>query len=160
MVSLTKRRRLEERVVQLNQKLKQLEISQLQFVFDKEFETVHLFYTCDHYTDWVGSVVDTRLSEILDWLEVQEARFTLYKQLIAYFGSDFAYAVISNDSSVELTLKHLTYYFSYDDGSLVVTVYKHYVGKGLTKLGSKVGNLLVLLLGRVRFPHRKKCFSN
>lgn len=145
-----------DKVNELNQKLEQLGIPQLRYVFDKEFEVVQLFYTCDYYTDWVGSVVDVTPSEILDWLKVQESQFYLYKQLISYFGSGFAHAIIPNNSSVELTLKHITYYFSYSEGCLVVTAYKHYVGKDLTKFGSKAGELL---LERVGLPHSKNALA-
>lgn len=145
-----------DKVNELNPKLEQLGIPQLRYVFDKEFEVVQLFYTCDYYTDWVGSVVDVTPSEILDWLKVQESQFYLYKQLISYFGSGFAHAIIPNNSSVELTLKHITYYFSYSEGRLVVTAYKHYVGKDLTKFGSKAGELL---LERVGLPHSKNALA-
>jgi hypothetical protein len=145
-----------DKVNELNQKLEQLGIPQLRYVFDKEFEVVQLFYTCDYYTDWVGSVVDVTPSEILDWLKVQESQFYLYKQLISYFGSGFAHAIIPNDSSVELTLKHLTYYFKYDEDNLVVIAYKHYVGKDLTKHGSKVGDLQ---LERVGLPHSRNALA-
>ena len=89
-------------------------------------------------------------------MNVQECQFYLYKQLISYFGSGFAHAIIPNDSSVELTLKHLTYYFSYSEGRLVVTAYKHYVGKDLTKFGSKLGELS---LKRVGLPHSKNALA-
>lgn len=145
-----------DKVNELNQKLNQLGIPQLRYVFDKEFGVVQLFYSCDYYTDWVGSVVDATPTEILAWLKVQETQFPLYKQLITYFGSGFAHAIIPNNSNVELTLKHVTYYFSYDAGCLEVTAYKHYVGKDLTKLGSKVSGLV---LERVRFPHSKSALA-
>ena len=150
------RTNIEDKVEQLNQKLNQLGIPQLSYVFDKEFEVVQLFYSCDYYTDWVGSVVDAIPSEILDWLAVQESQFYLYKQLISYFGSGFAHAIIPNDSNIELTLKHITYYFSLDNGYIEVTAYKHYVGKDLTKHGSKVGDLQ---LERVGIPHSRNALA-
>lgn len=150
------RTNIEDKIVQLNQRLEQLGIPQLRYVFDKDFEVVQLFYICDYYTDWVGSVVDATSSEILDWLKVQESQFYLYKQLISYFGDGFAHAIIPNNSSVELTLKHITYYFSYDDKDLVVTAYKHYVGADLTKQGSKLGDLL---LERVGIPHSRSALA-
>lgn len=153
---LEEQTQIEEKVVQLNQKLNQLGILQLRYVFDKEFEVVQLFYSCDYYTDWVGSIVDATPIEILDWLKVQESQFYLYKHLISYFGSGFAHAIIPNDSNIELTLKHITYYFSYNGGDLVVTAYKHYVGKDLIKLGSKVGDLQ---LERVGLPHSKNALA-
>ena len=155
-MSLQERTKIEEEVVQLNKKLKDSGIAQLHYVFDKDYEVVQLFYTCDYYTDWVGSVVDATPTNILDWLKVQETQFYLYKQLISYFGSGFAHAIIPNNSSVELTLKHITYYFSYSEGRLVVTAYKYYVGKDLTKFGSKVGELL---LERVGLPHSKNALA-
>lgn len=100
--------------------------------------------------------MDATPIEILDWLTVQETQFYLYKQLISYFGDGFAHAIIPNNSNVELTLKHVTYYFSYDAGCLEVTAYKHYVGKDLTKLGSKVSGLV---LEHVRFPHSKSALA-
>lgn len=153
---LEEQTQIEEKVVQLNQKLNQLGIPQLRYVFDKEFEVVQLFYSCDYYTDWVGSIVDATPIEILDWLKVQESQFYLYKHLISYFGSGFVHAIIPNDSSVELTLKHITYYFSYIGGDLVVTAYKHYVGKDLTKHGSKVDDLQ---LERVGLPHSRNALA-
>lgn len=150
------RTNIEDKIVQLNQRLEQLGIPQLRYVFDKEFEVVQLFYNCDHYTDWVGSVVDAAPFEILDWLKVQESQFYLYKQLISYFGSGFAHAIIPNDSNIELTLKHITYYFSLDNGYIEVTAYKHYVGKDLTKHGSKVGDLQ---LERVGIPHSRNALA-
>lgn len=155
-MSLQERTKIEEEVVQLNKKLKDSGIAQLHYVFDKDYEVVQLFYTCDYYKDWVGSVVDATPTNILDWLKVQETQFYLYKQLISYFGSGFAHAIIPNNSSVELTLKHITYYFSYSEGRLVVTAYKYYVGKDLTKFGSKVGELL---LERVGLPHSKNALA-
>ena len=53
-----------DKVNELNQKLEQLGIPQLRYVFDKEFEVVQLLYTCDYYTDWVGSVVDGSIRKI------------------------------------------------------------------------------------------------
>lgn len=153
---LEEQTQIEEKVVQLNQKLNQLGILQLRYVFDKEFEVVQLFYSCDYYTDWVGSIVDATPIEILDWLKVQESQFYLYKHLISYFGSGFAHAIIPNDSNIELTLKHITYYFSYNGGDLVVTAYKHYIGRDLTKLGSKVSGLV---LERVGLPHSKSALA-
>ncbi len=155
-MNLEQRTQIEKRVVQLNQKLNQLGIPQLRYVFDKEFEVVQLFYTCDYCTEWIGSIVDSTPLEILKWLKVQETQFYLYKQIISYFGDGFAHAIIPNDSSIELTLKHLTYYLSYSNGSLVVTAYKHYVGEDLTNFGSKVGELL---LERVGIPHSKNALA-
>ena len=153
---LEEQTQIEEKVVQLNQKLNQLGILQLRYVFDKEFEVVQLFYSCDYYTDWVGSIVDATPIEILDWLKVQESQFYLYKHLISYFGSGFAHAIIPNDSNIELTLKRITYYFSYNGGDLVVTAYKHYVGKDLIKHGSKISDLQ---LERVGLPHSKNALA-
>ena len=96
-MNLAEQTKIEDKVNQLNQRLNQLGIPQLCYVFDKEFEVIQLFYNCDYYTDWVGSVVDATPSEILDWLAVQESQFYLYKKLISYFGSGFAHAIIPNE---------------------------------------------------------------
>lgn len=153
---MIERQQIVEKVALLNQKLKVSGIPQLCFEFDFEGDLVQLIYKFNGYNEWIGSIVDATSSEILNWLEVQETQFYLYKQLISYFGSGFAHAIIPNDSSVELTLKSITYYFRYDEGSLVVTAYKHCVGKDLTKQGSKLGELL---LERVNLPHSKKALA-
>ena len=157
-MNLEERQQIEVRVAQLNDKLTTLGIPQLSFHFDIGGDVVQLLYklsSCNFY-EWIGSVVDSTPSEILDWLKVQDSQFYLYKQLISYFGSGFAHAIIPNDSSVELTLKHLTYYFRYDEDNLVVIAYKHYVGKDLTKHGSKVGDLQ---LERVGLPHSRNALA-
>ena len=149
------RQQIEEKVAQLNAKLITLDIPQLQFYLDTEGEVVQLLYklnSCNFY-EWVGSVVDSTPSEILAWLEVQETQLYLYKQLISYFGDGFAHAIIPNDSTVTLTLSHLTYVFSYDREHLVFTAYKPYIGKDLAKSGSKLGELKLERLG---LPHSKK----
>ncbi len=148
-MNLEQRKQIETRVEQLNVKLTELGIPQLSFHFDIEGEVVQLLYklsSCNFY-EWIGSVVDSTPSEILDWLKVQESQFYLYKQLISYFGSGFAHAIIPNDSTVTLTLSHLTYVFSYDREHLVIFAYKNYIGKDLAKSGSKLGELKLERLG-------------
>ena len=154
-MNLEQRKQIETRVEQLNVKLTELGISQLSFHFDIEGEVVQLLYklsSCNFY-EWIGSVVDSTPSEILDWLKVQESQFYLYKQLISYFGSGFAHAIIPNDSTVTLTLSHLTYVFSYDREHLVIFAYKNYIGKDLAKSGSKLGELKLERLG---MPHSRE----
>lgn len=154
-MNLEERQQIEVRVTQLNDKLTTLGISQLSFHFDIEGEVVQLLYklsSCNFY-EWIGSVVDSTPSEILDWLKVQESQFYLYKQLISYFGSGFAHAIIPNDSTVTLTLSHLTYVFSYDREHLVIFAYKNYIGKDLAKSGSKLGELKLERLG---MPHSRE----
>ena len=154
-MNLEERQQIEVRVAQLNDKLTTLGIPQLSFHFDIEGEVVQLLYklsSCNFY-EWIGSVVDSTLSEILDWLKVQESQFYLYKQLISYFGSGFAHAIIPNDSTVTLTLSHLTYVFSYDREHLVIFAYKNYIGKDLAKSGSKLGELKLERLG---MPHSRE----
>lgn len=151
-MNLEQRKQIETRVEQLNVKLTELGIPQLSFHFDIEGEVVQLLYklsSCNFY-EWIGSVVDSTPSEILDWLKVQESQFYLHKQLISYFGSGFAHAIIPNDSTVTLTLSHLTYVFSYDREHLVIYAYKNYIGKDLAKSGSKLGELKLERLG---MPH-------
>lgn len=154
-MNLEERQQIEVRVTQLNDKLTTLGIPQLSFHFDIEGEVVQLLYklsSCNFY-EWIGSVVDSTPSEILDWLKVQESQFYLYKQLISYFGSGFAHAIIPNDSTVTLTLSHLTYVFSYDREHLVIFAYKNYIGKYLAKSGSKLGKLKLERLG---MPHSRE----
>ena len=154
-MNLEERQQIEVRVAQLNDKLTTLGIPQLSFHFDIEGEVVQLLYklsSCNFY-EWIGSVVDSTPSEILDWLKVQESQFYLYKQLISYFGSGFAHAIIPNDSTVTLTLSHLTYVFSYDREHLVIFAYKNYIGKDLAKSGSKLGELKLERLG---MPHSRE----
>lgn len=154
-MNLEERQQIEVRVTQLNDKLTTLGIPQLSFHFDIEGEVVQLLYklsSCNFY-EWIGSVVDSTPSEILDWLKVQESQFYLYKQLISYFGSGFAHAIIPNDSTVTLTLSHLTYVFSYDREHLVIFAYKNYIGKDLAKSGSKLGKLKLERLG---MPHSRE----
>lgn len=154
-MNLEQRKQIETRVEQLNVKLTKLGIPQLSFHFDIEGEVVQLLYklsSCNFY-EWIGSVVDSTPSEILDWLKVQESQFYLYKQLISYFGGGFAHAIIPNDSTVTLTLSHLTYVFSYDREHLVIFAYKNYIGKDLAKSGSKLGELKVERLG---MPHSRE----
>lgn len=154
-MNLEQRKQIETRVEQLNVKLTELGIPQLSFHFDIEGEVVQLLYklsSCNFY-EWIGSVVDSTPSEILDWLKVQESQFYLYKQLISYFGSGFAHAIIPNDSTVTLILSHLTYVFSYDREHLVIFAYKNYIGKDLAKSGSKLGELKLERLG---MPHSRE----
>lgn len=154
-MNLEQRKQIETRVEQLNVKLTELGIPQLSFHFDIEGEVVQLLYklsSCNFY-EWIGSVVDSTPSETLDWLKVQESQFYLYKQLISYFGSGFAHAIIPNDSTVTLTLSHLTYVFSYDREHLVIFAYKNYIGKDLAKSGSKLGELKLERLG---MPHSRE----
>lgn len=154
-MNLEERQQIEVRVAQLNDKLTTLGIPQLSFHFDIGGEVVQLLYklsSCNFY-EWIGSVVDSTPSEILDWLKVQESQFYLYKQLISYFGSGFAHAIIPNDSTVILTLSHLTYVFSYDREHLVIFAYKNYIGKDLVKSGSKLGELKLERLG---MPHSRE----
>lgn len=154
-MNLEERQQIEVRVAQLNDKLTTLGIPQLSFHFEVEDEVVQLLYklnSCNFY-EWVGSVVDSTPSEILAWLEVQETQFYLYKQLISYFGDGFAHAIIPNDSTVTLTLSHLTYVFGYDREHLVIFAYKNYIGKDLAKSGSKLGELKLERLG---MPHSKE----
>lgn len=153
MVNLKERRRIEAQVEKLNQTLKDSGISQLCFDFDFEDEIVHIMYKTDTLNEWLGSIVDSTSTEILEWLKTQENQFYLYKQLISYFGDGFAHAIILNDSTVTLTLNHLTYIFSYDRGYLVVTAFKYYVGRNLAKAGSKLGELK---LEYVRIPPIRK----
>lgn len=144
-----------DKVNELNQKLNQLGIPQLSFHFDIEGEVVQLLYklsSCNFY-EWIGSVVDSTPSKILSWLGVQERQLYLYKQLISYFGDGFAHAIIPNDSTVTLTLSHLTYVFSYDREHLVIFAYKNYIGKDLAKSGSKLGELKLERLG---MPHSRE----
>lgn len=154
-MNLEERQQIEVRVAQLNDKLTTLGIPQLSFHFDIGGEVVQLLYklsSCNFY-EWIGSVVDSTPSEILVWLEVQETQLYLYKQLISYFGDGFAHAIIPNDSTVTLTLSHLTYVFSYDREHLVITAYKHYIGKDLAKSGYNLGELKLERLG---MPHSKE----
>lgn len=154
-MNLEERQQIEVRVAQLNDKLTTLGIPQLSFHFDIEGEVVQLLYklsSCNFY-EWIGFVVDSTPSEILDWLKVQESQFYLYKQLISYFGSGFAHAIIPNDSTVTLTLSHLTYVFRYDREHLVIFAYKNYIGKDLAKSGSKLGELKLERLG---MPHSRE----
>lgn len=154
-MNLEQRKQIETKVEQLNVKLTELGIPQLSFHFDIEGEVVQLLYklsSCNFY-EWIGSVVDSTPSEILDWLKVQESQFYLYKQLISYFGSGFAHAIIPNDSTVTLTLSHLTYVFSYDREHLVIFAYKTYIGKDLAKSCSK---LCELKLERLGMPHSRE----
>lgn len=154
-MKLEEKQQIETKVEQLNAKLTELDISQFQFYLDTEGEVVQLLYklnSCNFY-EWVGSVVDSTPSEILAWLEVQETQLYLYKQLISYFGDGFAHAIIPNDSTVTLTLSHLTYVFSYDREHLVITAYKPYIGKDLAKSGSKLGELKLEMLG---IPHSRE----
>lgn len=144
-----------DKVNELNQKLNQLGIPQLSFHFDIEGEVVQLLYklsSCNFY-EWIGSVVDSTPSKILSWLGVQERQLYLYKQLISYFGDGFAHAIIPNDSTVTLTLSHLTYVFSYDREYLVIFAYKNYIGKDLAKSGFKLGELKLEILG---MPHSRE----
>lgn len=148
------KQQIEEKVAQLNAKLTTISIPQLSFHFEVEDEVVQLLYklhSCNFY-EWVGSIVDSTSSEILDWLKVQETQFYLYKQLISYFGDGFAHAIIPNDSTVTLTLNHLTYVFNYDREHLVIFAYKTYIGKDLAKSGSKLGELK---LERIGMPHSR-----
>lgn len=154
-MNLEQRKQIETRVEQLNVKLTELGILQLSFHFDIEGEVVQLLYklsSCNFY-EWVGSIVDSTPSEILLWLEVQETQLYLYKQLISYFGDGFAHAIIPNDSTVTLTLSHLTYVFSYDREYLVIFAYKNYIGKDLAKSGFKLGELKLEILG---MPHSRE----
>ena len=154
-MNLEQRKQIETRVEQLNVKLTELGIPQLSFHFGIEGEVVQLLYklsSCNFY-GWIGSVVDSTPSEILDWLKVQESQLYLYKQLISYFGDGFAHAIIPNDSTVTLTLSHLTYVFSYDREHLVIFAYKNYIGKDLAKSGSKLGELKLERLG---MPHSQE----
>lgn len=154
-MNLEQRKQIETRVEQLNVKLTELGILQLSFHFDIEGEVVQLLYKlsfCNFY-EWVGSIVDSTPSEILVWLEVQETQLYLYKQLISYFGDGFAHAIIPNDSTVTLTLSHLTYVFSYDREYLVIFAYKNYIGKDLAKSGFKLGELKLEILG---MPHSRE----
>lgn len=154
-MNLEQRKQIETRVEQLNVKLTELGIPQLSFHFDIEGEVVQLLYklsSCNFY-EWIGSVVDSTPSEILDWLKVQESQLYLYKQLISYFGDGFAHAIIPNDSTVTLTLSHLTYVFSYDREYLVIFAYKNYIGKDLAKSGFKLGELKLEILG---MPHSRE----
>lgn len=154
-MNLEQRKQIETRVEQLNVKLTELGIPQLSFHFDIEGEVVQLLYklsSCNFY-EWIGSVVDSTPSEILDWLKVQESQLYLCKQLISYFGSGFAHAIIPNDSTVTLTLSHLTYVFSYNREHLVIFAYKNYIGKDLAKSGSKLGELKLERLG---MPHSRE----
>lgn len=153
---MIERQQIVEKVALLNQKLKVSGIPQLCFEFDFEGDLVQLIYKFNGYNEWIGSIVDATPIEILDWLKVQESQFYLYKHLISYFGSGFAHAIIPNDSNIELTLKRITYYFSYNGGDLVVTAYKHYVGKDLIKHGSKISDLQ---LERVGLPHSKNALA-
>ena len=149
------KQQIETKVEQLNAKLTELGIPQLSFHFEVEDEVVQLLYklnSCNFY-EWVGSIVDSTSSEILAWLEVQETQLCLYKQLISYFGDGFAHAIIPNDSTVTLTLSHLTYVFSYDREHLVIFAYKTYIGKDLAKSGSKLGELKLERLG---MPHSRE----
>lgn len=154
-MNLEERQQIETRVEQLNVKLTTLGISQLSFHFDIEGEVVQFLYKLDscNFYEWIGSVVDSTPSEILVWLEVQETQLYLYKQLISYFGDGFAHAIIPNDSTVTLTLSHLTYVFSYDREHLVIFAYKNYIGKDLAKSGSKLGELNLERLG---MPHSRE----
>lgn len=154
-MNLEQRKQIETRVEQLNVRLTELGIPQLSFHFDIEGKVVQLLYklsSCNFY-ERIGSVVDSTPSEILDWLKVQESQVYLYKQLISYFGSGFAHAIIPNDSTVTLTLSHLTYVFSYDREHLVIFAYKSYIGKDLAKSGSKLGELKLERLG---MPHSRE----
>lgn len=154
-MNLEERQQIEVRVAQLNDKLTTLGIPQLSFHFDIEGEVVQLLYklsSCNFY-EWIGSVVDSTPSKILSWLGVQERQLYLYKQLISYFGDGFAHAIIPNDSTVTLTLSHLTYVFSYDREHLVIFAYKNYIGKDLAKSGSKLGELKLERLG---MPHSRE----
>lgn len=136
---MIERQQIVEKVALLNQKLKDSGIPQLKFDF--EGDLVQLLYKFNGYNEWIGSIVDSTPTEILEWLKIQETQFYLYKQLISYFGDGFAHAIITNDSIVTLILNRLAYTFSYDREHLVVTAFKYYFGKDLVELGSEVGEL-------------------
>lgn len=152
-VNLEERTQIENRVAQLNQQVKDSGIPQLHYDFDSEDDLVQLSYIANGYNEWVGSVVDSTPIEILGWLKTQETQLYLYKKLISYFGSGFAHAIIPNDSTVTLTLSHLTYVFSYDREYLVIFAYKNYIGKDLAKSGFKLGELKLEILG---MPHSRE----
>ena len=139
-MNLEQRQQIEERVAELNQKLKDSGIPQLRFDFEPIYGLVRLGYNGTHSYDLIAYIISGFYSEIEDWLNIQESRLYLYRELALYFKNSLYRLNMINNYVLELTLKGLTYSFNYDRGDLVIRASKNYK-KGLTRQGTELGEL-------------------
>lgn len=157
MVSLQERTKIEEKVVQLNKKLKDSGIPQLKFDFEPTWGLLRLSYQSKPSFDLIAYTVSDYYLDLLEWLDYQESNLYLYTQLCKYFKGSFYRATMLEDDSLTLTLKDITYLFKYVNETLVIVAYKYYE-EDLTRLGNKVGEIALekVLIPSERFPVRTR----
>ena len=160
-MNLEQRTQIEEKVAELNQKLKSSGISQLKFDFEPTWGLLRLSYQTKPSFDLIAYIVSDYYLDLIEWLDYQESNLYLYTQLCKYFKGSFYRATMLEDNSLTLTLKDITYLFKYVNETLVTVAYKYYE-KDLTHLGNKVGEIALekVLIPSERFPIRTRVILN
>lgn len=156
-MNLEQRTQIEDKVAQLNQRLKDSGILQLKFDFEPSWGLVRLSYQSKPSFDLIAYIVSDYYLDLMEWLDYQESNLYLYTQLCKYFKGSFYRATMLEDDSLTLTLKDITYLFKYVNETLVIVAYKYYE-EDLTRLGNKVGEIALekVLIPSKRFPVRTR----
>lgn len=156
-MSLEQRTQVENRVIELNQRLKDSGIPQLRFDYESSWGLLRLSYQSKPSFDLIAYTVSDYYLDLIEWLDYQESNLYLYVQLAKYFKGAFYRATMLEDDSLTLTLKDITYLFKYVNETLVIVAYKYYE-KDLTRLGNKVGEIALekVLIPSERGPVRTR----
>lgn len=157
-MNLEERTQIEERVAELNQKLKDNGIPQLKFDFEPTWGLLRLSYQTKISFDLITYIISDYYLDLVDWLEYQEINLYLYVQLAKYFKGAFVKAKVLDDDSLTLTLNGLTYLFKRNEDVLVLVCYKYYEKK-LNHLGNIVGEMYLepVVIPSERNPQRTRC---
>lgn len=156
-MTLEQRTQVENKVKELNQRLKDSGIPQLKFDFEPTWGLLRLSYQEKPSFDMIAYIISDYYSDLMEWLDYQESNLYLYTQLCKYFKGSFYRATMLEDDSLTLTLKDITYLFNYVNETLVIVAYKYYE-QDLTRLGNKVGEIALekVLIPSKRFPVRTR----
>ena len=156
-MNLEQRTIVENRVTELNQRLKDSSIPQLKFDFEPTWGLLRLSHQEKPSFDLIAYIVSDYYLDLVEWLDYQESNLYLYTQLCKYFKGSFYRATMLEDDSLTLTLKDITYLFKYVDETLVIVAYKYYE-EDLTRLGNKVGEIALekVLTPSKRLPVRTR----
>ena len=151
------RTQVENKIMELNQRIKDNGIPQLKFDFEPTWGLLRLSYQEKPSFDLIAYIVSDYYLDLVEWLDYQESNLYQYTQLCKYFKGSFYRATMLEDDSLTLTLKDITYLFKYVDETLVIVAYKYYE-EDLTRLGNKVGEIALeeVLIPSEKFPVRTR----
>lgn len=152
------RTQIEDRVAELNQKLKDSGIPQLRFEFEPKLSLIRLTYQRKPCFDVIDYEISDYYDDLIEWLNYHEGNLFLYQQLVSHFKGAFARLIKLDDGSLGLTLNGLTYQFGYLNGQLLVVCSKNYE-KDLLELGTKFDEMKLerVIVPKEKNPMWSKC---